>query len=125
MELKFRAWDVFNGSMIDWFEPIMTNKVLPLCMPNDHYKDATGSREYFLMQFAGLADNNGKDYYIGDIGQFDNGDKFYLAMENWLEVWAQWIGNPECEDQARDLYRISNSKIIGNIHQNPELMESN
>ena len=43
--------------------------------------------------------------------------------QEWLEVSIQWIGEPECEDQARDLYRISKSTIIGNVHINPELLE--
>ena len=76
-----------------------------------------------LMQFTGLTDKNGIDYYLGDIGEFSNGDKFYLAMEGWLEVYIEWIGQPECEDQGRDLYRIGNAKIIGNIHQHSHLLD--
>ncbi len=75
------------------------------------------------MQFTGLTDKNGIDYYLGDIGEFSNGDKFYLAMEGWLEVYIEWIGQPECYDQGRDLYRIVNAKIIGNIHQHSHLLE--
>ncbi|GAG78902.1 unnamed protein product, partial [marine sediment metagenome] len=51
----------------------------------------------------------------GDICQFSNGDKFVVEMEEWLEVSISWIDEPECEDQIRDLYRISKATIIGNI----------
>ena len=59
-------------------------------------------------------DKSDVGYYIGDIGEFDNGDIFILKMEEWLEVYVEWIGEPNCEDQSRDLYRISEAKIIGN-----------
>lgn len=74
-------------------------------------------------QYIGLKDKNDKEYYVGDIGEFDNGDKFILKMEGWLEVFVEWIGDPDCEDQTKDLYRISRAKIIGNIYRNPELIK--
>ena len=80
---------------------------------------------YVLEQFTGLKDKNEKEFYIGDIGEFDNGDRFVLKLEWFLEISADWIGEPECEDQTRDLYRIENAKIIGDIHRNPELLEVN
>src|SRR5688572_1680056 len=75
-----------------------------------------------IMQYIGLKDKNEKKFFIGDIAQFDNGDKFQLKMEDHLEVFVDWIGDPEIEDQARDLSRIENATIIGNIYENPELL---
>ncbi len=68
-------------------------------------------------QYIGLKDRNEKEYFIGDKGRFENGDTFILKMEDWLEVYCDWIGDPECEDQVRDLYRIGHAEIIGNIHE--------
>ena len=78
-----------------------------------------------LMQFTGLHDKNGKDIYEGDV--LDDGqDKpvvvdwnvkfasFCLLKKGWL--FPHWFGescNPEdCE-------------VIGNIHENPELITNN
>jgi hypothetical protein len=74
-------------------------------------------------QFTGLQDKNCVDFYVGDVGEFTNGDRFIVKIESWLEIYIDWIGEPECEDQARDLYRISKATIIGTIHQNPELIK--
>ncbi len=74
-------------------------------------------------QYTGLKDQNGVEIYIGDICEFENEDRFIVCMEDWLEVYADWIGEPECEDQTRDLYRIGRSKVIGNIYENKELIK--
>ena len=132
-EIKFRA---FNGKEM----------IKPYCVRNgkcciikecdrsedpiwyggsNYYKnwDIDVVTDYPLMQFTDLTTESGQDLYLGDIGEFENGDRFVLKAEDWLEVYVDWIGEPKCEDQARDLYRITAAKVIGNIHMHPELME--
>lgn len=75
-----------------------------------------------IMQYIELRDKEGGFFFVGDIGEFDNGDKFKLILEKHLEVIVCWIGDPECEDQARDLYRIADAKIIGNVFETPFLL---
>jgi hypothetical protein len=79
-------------------------------------------KDCILMQYTGSKDKNGKDFYLYDIGEFENGDRFIIECEEWIEFYAKWIGEPECEDQARDFYRIRSAKIIGNKFENPELL---
>ena len=116
-------WDIQGGLGISTYETsarIAGGEV-------DEYESfvARGGKgdEVFFMLFIGLQDLNGIDFYVGDIGEFPNGDRFIVKIESWLKVYIDWIGEPECEDQARDLYRIGNATIIGNIHQNPELIK--
>ena len=114
--IKFRAWNDIDKMMIEW-DTLQASPVLFMNILKGKLK------HHQLMQFTGLQDSEGVDIYVGCIGEFSNGDRFIVSIESWLEVYIKWVGEPECEDQARDLYRISNAKIIGTIHQNPELLE--
>jgi len=76
-----------------------------------------------VMQYTGLKDENSVEIYEGDICRFDNGDTFLVQCETWIEFYGKWLKEPECEDQLRDWYRAGNSEVIGNIHENPELLE--
>ena len=110
---KFRVWNKSDKVMID--EPHSMRLVAGVMK---------SSEDDILMQYIGLEDSTGTSYFIGDIGEFENGDRFVLKMEDWLEVYVEWIGDPCCEDQARDLERIRSAEIIGNIYQNPELLNN-
>lgn len=133
-ENKFRAWDKEKNQ---WFVPtyeaykgnveelhITLSGRLGLRKMYSTQDESNFPDRFELTQYIGLSDSEDKEFCIGDIAEFDNGDKFVLKMEDWLEVYVDWIGDPECEDQARDLCRISKAKIIGNIYQNPELLKA-
>lgn len=111
-EIKFRAWNMRLKEMeyIDdlyWFE--------------ENFCHHNGDNDFVLQQYTGLKDSQGKEIYEKDILQFDNGDKFFVDCEDWLELFVNWIGEPECEDQARDFYRIERAVILGNLFENSEL----
>ena len=116
-DIKFRAWGKEEKRMI-----IDAHLDEDEWQPSYSFENFMDEKYYVLMQYTGLKDKNGVEIYISDIGQFDNGDRFVLRMEDYLEFFIDWIGDTECEDQARDLYRISKAKIIGNVHSNPELL---
>ena len=115
-ELKFRAW-IPSQKIYCYFG------LSSVCLDNGVY----GKEEYkeaIIEQFTGLTDKNDKPIYEGDILQFNNGDKFSIDCEDWLEFYVNWIGEPECEDQARDLYRIDRAEVIGNIHEKDKTKSS-
>ena len=114
MKQKYRAWDVlseyyFTPSSIDFEKGF----VLEHRMKN-----------ILLEQFIGLS-----GFYIGDIGQFDNGDTFIIRMNNYLHVYIEWVGTPIHEhviiNQSGDLSRIKQACKIGNVNENPYLTITN
>lgn len=122
-QIKFRAW-----CPDEWIEPVMLdwealkeadNDDLCWCLCDvfEGYLGMIG------MQFTGLQDANNTDIYVGDICIFDNGDTFIVRIERWLQCYGEWIGEPECEDQLRDFYRVEKSIVMGNIHQHKHLLE--
>lgn len=73
-------------------------------------------------QFTGLIDKNGKEIYEGDILDFNDiiaEVRFVRGMFTFLE--NGFLDEELCGDCRTDLF----AKIIGNIYDNPELLERN
>jgi len=83
---------------------------------------------YILMQYTGMEDKNRTEIYEGDIVFFDNGQQvFYIGF-----VMGQWSLCRHLEDPEKDYFNLAlytkfNKvlSIIGNIHENPELLMEN
>lgn len=125
-ELRFRAW-VFNGERLkkprysdnDWLYKFFED-----CNEDD--TDEFGEPQC-IEQYTGLKDRNGKEIYEGDIIQ----EKGLLSLTcvEWDKNNARYI--TEVLDKSKcvsatfhfDIIDALKSEVVGNIHENPELLE--
>lgn len=121
---KFRAWADPWGKFVMSEE--FTIDELPLFPP---YRATYGGKDISnmtLMQSTGLKDKNGKLIYEGDILSVED-EKMKLQIKwsknAWRHEWQSWdksIPLPLCEQDFLSVY----CEIIGNIYENPELLEA-
>ena len=111
-EIKFRGWDVGFKEMESW-ESLLTSDVLPEVLqgvfPN-----------LKLMQYTGQYDPTATEFCEGDIIK-DHNDYWEVKFFDGA-FWTVAIGgNAEPELLCGNDYM----EIIGNIYENPELLEGN
>jgi len=115
--LKFRAWDKdsqkMNGNVEIYIDKDKTIEVRP--------KD----NKTIVMQSTGLADENGKEIFEGDVLKTYDGE---LAKVVWNKELACW--EAEFLDEIVDLSEVadiqsnrSDCEIVGNIYEDIELLE--
>lgn len=101
-EIKFRAWDTVKMQIIPW--EAMQGWAMS-CFGNSR-----------LMQFTGLYDKNGKEIYEGDILKDEGVVCFHDAAFQTKNYPMMNFFIQGMEDKKSKL------EIIGNIHENPELL---
>jgi uncharacterized phage protein (TIGR01671 family) len=138
-EIKFRAWNNSSKEM----EYFTSHKMglqyrcgeFEVSSGWDSYGNPTynedNNNKHEIMEYTGLKDKNGKEIYEGDIVRFyfsadtgingegateiidsvtfENGCFYFMNHKVWKGAYA-WRYNEYCE-------------VIGNIHENPELLK--
>lgn len=106
-EIKFRAWHKENREM---------REVTNLDLPN------TTENEWLVaMQYTGLVDKNGKEIYEGDVIEYQESKHIKVRCQIEWEIGG-WTATNTMQGLAN--LRLSEMwEVIGNIYENPELLE--
>lgn len=128
---KFRAWlpDTDVGKMLR-VKTLVFENGRTRCMCGYAYDFYLEDEDATIMQSTGLFDRNGKEIFEGDI--IANGpDVMCMKRHNTLGFYVEKKGKVEfiadcavLEEFEEDTKEIADSlEIIGNIYENPELLE--
>ena len=135
-DIKFRCWDTENKEMLevqelDYEDSYNGQPMIRTTMYSDYFD----TEDMILMQYVGLKDKNGKEIYEGDIVKV----KLYKGEEEKYFVGkVEYFGSSFIVDADNDSdyhvydldgfgidyrYNLEDCEVIGNIYDNPELLE--
>ena len=123
-EIRFRAWGkeekeyYYNAEhTYDFF-----------CSSRGCYAESFGEvldqpERFIVEQYTGLKDKSGKEIYEGDIVEIDKYGKFQIIWNEWAcKFDFDKIGKREREEPLLSQDWEEKTEVIGNIHENPELL---
>ena len=103
-EIKFRAWDAHLKSMHRDIHKL------------DSFNEWIARDRFILMQFTGLHDKNGDDKeFVGVCEYQECAFVFSWKTKSGDETWCAPYETSHFEEPCLE--------VIGNIHENPELIE--
>lgn len=122
MKPKFRAWLKEENEMIivdtmNWFDDEFESI-------GDGITFLRGAEKIELMQSAGLHDKNGKEVFVGDIIKCTRGCPHEVYLEK--EYGGTYVGGMPAiylKGIKEGYAWTGEEEILGNIYENPELLE--
>lgn len=128
-EIKFRAFDTENKEMLevqelDYEDSWNGQPMVRTTMYNDYFD----TEKMILMQYTGLKDKNGVEIYEGDIVQtriFEDStsEKYVVKYDTDRAGFFPFACGDGCGCCETDVISVIYAEILGNIYDNPELIE--
>ena len=121
----FRAWDIEAKCYVQ--EPILVDnfgQVYVVCEEASKEEGTcliTGKPNVIIEQYTGLKDKNGKEICEGDIIRCHGDDRFIApVIRHDNSGGFCWVS---CYKEECFIPKSDEVEVIGNIHENPELIE--
>jgi len=123
-EIKFRAWLKEHKSMKDVMEIDIDNQTIFYYWFGDHDGHFENFNKIDLMQYTGLEDKNNKEIYEGDIVKLraNHGIGVVKYYDEWGAFVVEYVKSKPLAVLGMHYYK-EDIEILGNIYENPELME--
>lgn len=135
-EIKFRAWDKENNIM-EYNVNINQGKAVK--EGKQWFNVDNTVFDSLIMQYTGLKDKNGKEIYEGDIVLYKHASYKDISRVLYYEEVGSFVMEAIKEDDNTSMARFKKGtirgfvagrvngydyvKVIGNIYENPELLE--
>jgi hypothetical protein len=74
-------------------------------------------------QYTGLTDKNGKKIFEGDIVSLYTGTRYEVDFDEGRRGWFPFAQGDGCGCCEIDTHHLRHCEVIGNIHDNPELLK--
>lgn len=118
-EILFRGKRADDGKWVEGYVYRLSEKLNPFIMIKDRCGESYEVITETVCEYTGLIDKNGIEIFVGDILQY-RCDIGRVTDNAWGTdtVYGYAIDNPNL-----DLSDHSNMEVIGNIHDNPELLK--
>ena len=126
---RFRAWIKEEKCFADYIETIRYYaKEVDLCWGGICESDCFDFEGVIFTQSTGLKDKNGKEIFEGDILAVEADDGVIILKVSWDDEHALFVIKTKKFNEETALAELvdDNSypfEVIGNIYENPELLE--
>jgi len=113
-EIRFRAWDRDKKRMLPSWGIFKT------------YFGDMDIDSYIVMQYTGLKDKNGKEICEGDICESHQYEYWQRGIVTWINNSVSFMliqGNSFIGINDNDGLCNEDLEVIGNVYENPELLE--
>ena len=123
-EIKYRAWLKEEKKMVIVETIDFTDKSMQYLEKNEIIDAYLLRRVIFedieLMQYTGIKDKNGVEIYEGDIIICKYGPEIMMEVK-WVDEGFRTLGKYNGDNYVG--YVKNSAEVIGNIYENPELLE--